>query len=298
MYSCLQSQRNVLVTGVGGPAGKACVHFLKEKGFYVLGIDMKEIKTEADIFRKVPPALESSYIPCLLSLIKEFNISLLIPTVTEELVFVAQVKDQIEKFGCCVFISSPKITKIANDKFLTAKFLEKRGLPVPKTVLQKDLKSLNSLTEIFEFPILSKPRFGRGGRGVKLYYSEKDLYDEKRKGLVFQEFIPGEEYNPNLFVFPKSNVIVNIILKKTALKNGIVGNALSVKRENNLEILKISKKIGEILKLEGPIDIDIRLKTDGTPIILEVNARVGANVLEASEVLETLIKTWFEISKQ
>ena len=128
-------QRNILITGVGGPAGKACVHFFKKKGFYVVGIDMREVETHADNFRKVPPALDPAYISCLLSLIKEFNISLLIPTVTEELVFVARVKEEFEKSGCWVFISSPEIVEIANDKFLTVKFLEEKGIPVPKTVL-------------------------------------------------------------------------------------------------------------------------------------------------------------------
>ncbi|MCP2521155.1 hypothetical protein NLD30_12020, partial [SCandidatus Aminicenantes bacterium Aminicenantia_JdfR_composite] len=99
----LKKQRKILITGVGGPAGKACVRFFKEKGFYVVGIDMREVETEADNFKKVPPALDPAYISCLLSLIKEFNISLLIPTVTEELVFVARIKEEFEKLGCCIF---------------------------------------------------------------------------------------------------------------------------------------------------------------------------------------------------
>jgi glutathionylspermidine synthase len=35
--------------------------------------------------------------------------------------------------------------------------------------------------------------------------------------------------------------------------------------------------------------MDIRLDETGTPKVLEVNARVGANVLKAEGVLETLL---------
>jgi hypothetical protein len=38
--------------------------------------------------------------------------------------------------------------------------------------------------------------------------------------------------------------------------------------------------------------MDIRLSADGNPAVLEVNARLGANVLSASEVLDALNEAW------
>ena len=38
--------------------------------------------------------------------------------------------------------------------------------------------------------------------------------------------------------------------------------------------------------------MDIRLGSDGSPAVLEVNARIGANVLSAREVLDALDDAW------
>jgi len=141
----------VLVTGVGGPAGRAVVHFLKGNGFFILGTDMRDVETEATVFCKVLPALHPSYISELLNLIDKYNISLLIPTVTEELVYVSMAKNRIRRLGCFLFIPSYKYTKIANDKFLTAIFLKKKGIDTPKTVLRESLNSLDELEGILSW---------------------------------------------------------------------------------------------------------------------------------------------------
>jgi len=290
----MNNEIKILVTGVGGPAGRATTKFLKEKGFFVVGVDMRDVETEASIFHKVPPAIDPSYLASLYSLINKFSINLLIPTVTEELVIISSIKNKLKKIKCIVFVPSKKYTSIANDKFLTAQFLRKKGIPTPKTILGNGLYSIKELEDNFNFPMLSKPRFGRGAKGVKVYYSIKDLMEENRNGLVYQEFIPGEEFNGNLFCYPAGNPLVNVILKKIALEYGIVGNAIAVKREINEQIKNITDRTCRALKLEGPIDIDVRLNNDKLPIILEVNARVGANVLHASEVLEKLLEIFLE----
>ena len=215
----LSLELRVLVTGVGGPAGKATVHFFKQKRSYVLGTDIRQVETEATDFFKILPAVDPSYIFNLLSLIEEFGISLLVPTVTEELVVVSQAKEMIKELGCQVFIPSPEYTKIANDKFLTAQFLKAHGIPTPRTVLQEEINSWDDLIEDFGLPVPSKPRFGRGGRGVTVYHSLDELHREKREGLVFQEYLPGEEYNANTFSFEGGKIVKNCILKKTPLEH-------------------------------------------------------------------------------
>lgn len=132
-----------------------------------------------------------------------------------------------------------------------------------------------------------KPVFGRGGRGVIVYNSPEEAKNETRINIVYQEFIPGEEYDVNLFVFPKGKVRKVVILRKTLLKNGIVGNALKVERiENATDIKHLAIYAAEKLNLEGPIDMDIRRNKKNIPVLLEINARVGANILDAKEVLE------------
>jgi carbamoyl-phosphate synthase large subunit len=45
----------------------------------------------------------------------------------------------------------------------------------------------------------------------------------------------------------------------------------------------------EALGFVGPLDIDIRRRADGTPVVLEINARFGANIAQAPRVLDAVL---------
>jgi carbamoyl-phosphate synthase large subunit len=46
------------------------------------------------------------------------------------------------------------------------------------------------------------------------------------------------------------------------------------------------------MRLTGPVDVDIRRLADGTPVVLEVNARFGANSTYAPELLDMALANW------
>ena len=83
-----------------------------------------------------------------------------------------------------------------------------------------------------------------------------------------------------------------MVLRKTALRDGRVGNAAGVERTHAPDVATLAAATSRALRLEGPIDIDVRRSRDGRPLVLEVNARVGANVRSADEVLEALLTRW------
>jgi carbamoyl-phosphate synthase large subunit len=45
----------------------------------------------------------------------------------------------------------------------------------------------------------------------------------------------------------------------------------------------------QAIGLRGPADVDVRRRADGTPVVLEINARFGANLTHAPEVLDALL---------
>lgn len=281
---------NVLITGIGGPAGRSAVAYFREKGFYVIGTDIKDVETCVESFYMIPPAGDPSFTSTLLDIVRKEGPSLLIPTVTEELPAVARLKRIIEGFGCTVFISTPLAIDIANDKLKTVMIMAGHGVPVPVSfdeVTPRDLMIKN-----LGLPLLSKPRYGRGGRGVVVYEKPEELFADGRTGLIFQEFIPGEEFDVNLFIGRDGEVLSVVVLKKILLKEGIVGNAIAVERVENKEVAQLGIMVAEILKLKGPVDMDIRLREDGTPVLLEINARLGGNVLSAGEILDSLLAAW------
>ncbi len=142
--------------------------------------------------------------------------------------------------------------------------------------------------------MLSKPRCGRGGRGVRLLASAREIADAPADDVVWQEFAPGEEYDVNLFLERTGEVAAAAVLRKTALRDGLTGNAAGVERVEHAAVRDEAVRAARALELAGPLDVDVRLRRDGAPVILEVNARLGANALTAPEVLEALDAAWKE----
>ncbi|MFQ5736033.1 MAG: ATP-grasp domain-containing protein [Thermodesulfobacteriota bacterium] len=284
-------RERVLITGVGGPAGRSASVYFRGRGYPVIGTDMRKVEdVEVEVFRTVPPARDPSYPAALLGLIGELTPGLFIPTVTEELGVVAGLKGEIEGAGCRVFISAPGAVEVANDKFRTAVFMEERGVAVPRT-FEGALPAERVLAEL-GLPLLAKPVFSRGGRGVVVYRTPEEVRAEQRQDVMFQEFVPGPEFDVNLFISGAGRVLAAVALEKTALKEGITGNAVGVRRVHREDAVELAQRACRSLGLTGPQDVDIRLREDGTPVLLEINARLGGNVLHAQEILDSLLSSW------
>ena len=277
----------VLITGVGGPAGRSAVTYFIEKGFTVIGTDIRHVEAPVDFFYKVPAASERSFPTSLIEIIKKEKPFLLIPTVTEELHTISRLRKVIESYGCIVPVASPDAIDIANDKLKTVLIMAGNGISVP--VSFDDTTPKEIIIKTLNFPIISKPRVGRGGRCVTLYWNPEELLKERRTGLIFQEFIPGEAFGINMFINRNGDVWSYVVLKKTALKDGLIGNALEVERVKRDDLEEFGIRAAQILKLTGPVDMDVRLKDDGTPVLLEIKSRLGVNVLSAVEVLDSLL---------
>ena len=281
----------ILVTGVGGPAGNAVTAFLRNRGIKVIGADIRDVDNHVDEFHVVPRGDDPQFVDALLELLKKTHPSLMIPTVSEELPAVSRIRNQIRALGVRMFISDPDVVDLANDKLMTATRLSTQGIPVPRTFsLSPDIDP-GMVGRELGYPFIVKPRVGRGGRGVTLYQKESEAHEERRVNVVCQQFMPGEECDLNMFVHPAGRVKALVVLQKTLMKQGIVGNAVSVQRVVRRDMAEIGLRVARGLALEGPVDMDVRRDRNGVPSVLGINARVGANVQAASEVLESLLMT-------
>jgi len=294
--SSATSNRNpILVTGIGGPAGKCATSYLIQKGCTVIGTDMRAVSSDVAHFFEVPAADDAAFIPAILKIVDDFDVSLLIPTVSEELPVFARDKAVFASRDCHVMIAPYLAVNIANDKLKTARLLDQFGIAVPRTLASNTPHT--TVIETLGLPVIAKPRVSRGGRGVVLYTSPEALAREQRSDIVYQEFMSGEEYDVNLFVNHKGKLQSCVVLHKTSLREGIVGNALAVERVQREDIVELCSRAVKALGFTGPADIDIREDASGTPRLLEINARLGANALSASEVLDDLISDWESFTK-
>ena len=109
--------------------------------------------------------------------------------------------------------------------------------------------------------------------------------------FILQEFMSGADYAPNLFIGRDGQAIA-VVIEKTKLKEGIVGNAAEVRRVTAPDVAELAIAAAKVMGFVGPLDIDIRRRADGKPAVLEINARFGANIANAPEILEAALADW------
>lgn len=270
----------VLLTGAGGPAGRALYPQLIAKGVRVTRVDM----VPGIGVGQVPAARDPLFLKAISQIIASEGIDAIIPTVQEELPVFARAILPIP-----VLISSPDAVDTADDKWLTYHVLNRAGVATP---ISSTPESIN--TEILETMgerVISKPRMGRGGRGVTVHENPHSWeLAELPEGTIIQEFAGGVEYAPNVFISPNRTECV--VLQKTELAHGIHGNAVSTEVVDDQEIADLAIKAAKTLGIFGPADVDIRRKDNGEPVVLEINARFGANSMKAPIILEAALESY------
>lgn len=271
----------ILVTGLGGPAGTALARQIVDGGHTLIGTDIAPtpVSELAEEFHLGPRADDPALLPFLRWLATTQRADLLLPTVQDELPAVATAASLL---GVPVVISEAGPVGLAHDKLLTAWHLAAGGVAVPRTAAHGEQGWDRP-------PYVVKPRVSRGGRGVILV-EETDDAPGLDASLVIQEFAPGTEYSPQVYRSARTGESLVVVLEKTELKQGRVGNAVSVRRREDADdIARLAVAAVECLGLVGPVDMDVRRLEDGRPVVLEVNARFGANSAHAPELFHAVV---------
>ncbi len=278
--------RKVLVTGAGGPSGVAAIAALKARRFAVTAVDMRDVPNAADEFIQVPAARDPAYLPVLREIIARAGIRWLLPTVSEELVLIAEAAPGLRADGIATYIGGAQPVRVCNDKWDTACALQREAIAVPESAVGgADAAAVLALG----FPLVSRPRVGRGGRDVVVH--EHPGVATLASDPVWQRFMPGTEYDVLLVVHPDAphGIVASRVFEKTVLKEGRVGNALELVPVEAADVLQLASDAARALRLCGPMDMDIRRDASGRPRLLEINARIGAHTLRAPAVFDALV---------
>ncbi|WP_425309998.1 ATP-grasp domain-containing protein [Ammonicoccus fulvus] len=281
----------ILITGAGGPAGLALARQLTDHE--VIGVDMADLHRTpaAELFHEThrcPAADDPALVLVLTALVRRRRVDLVIPTVQDELPIMAASASLL---GAPVVTSPTQGVMLAHDKLFTMAALGRAGVPIPRTLPADDLPARRSV----RYPLVLKPRVSRGGRGVVVVENRRDLVALHARGLgpgsILQEFAPGTEYAVQVYRQPAA-AWECVVLEKARLKQGTVGNAAAVHRcppGAELDVASVALSAVEALDLRGPVDLDVRRLATGQPVVLEVNARFGAQSERAPELLERVL---------
>lgn len=266
--------KNILITGAGGAAVPTLIKRLKSSGYNVTAVDMDKKAVGlmfADNSYVIPGGLDEKFLPAIEKICKEEKIDAIIPLVDEELVKICT----LEENGIKTILPQKSFTELCLDKYLLMKKLKLKGILAPKTFLA------SKLNESPNYPIIIKPRAGRGSRGIGIIKNKYDLENYfknnkyKLEDLIAQKYIKGAEFTVSVVAY-RDGEVQAVIPKEVILKQGITKLAVTRK---NAEIDEVCRLVQEKLKANGPFNVQLMINDeDKKPYIFEINPRFSTSI--------------------
>lgn len=269
---------NILILGMGGEVSKGILKAIRHSAIpcHIVGACISPDSEGLYLCEEAyisPYAKEPSFLPWLASLCKEKRIDMVFTGVEENIFSIAKGKEYLKKHTSAVFrVSDTERLRIGGDKLETCRWLERHGFPTPHYANADNKEEICELIRKVGFPLIAKPRDGKGSAGVFLIREEVDT--NRLQGLsnyVLEEYVgtPEEEYTVGCYRGLRGEVPEPIIMKRT-LKNGASWRVEVIKNE---KILGLAKNICEAFQPDGPLNIQLRLNSHEIPVPFELNVR-------------------------
>lgn len=266
---------NILFTGVGRriellQAFRSAAMVLN-KDIRIFGADMAGTAPAlafCDYTRRVAAMRDSNYIDDLLSICKDDNITLLIPTIDTDLLVLSENKRIFENIGTRVMISAPNNIRLCRDKNYTSQFFINCGLHAPLPV--NEWKQYSD-----GYPAFIKPK--DGSSSINAYkvnnVKELELYASQIEDYIVQPFVEGIEYTIDIFCDWSGNPLSIVPRERVQVR---AGEVLKTKITMDNTMIEESKILCEHFKPCGPLTVQlIREKNTGIDFFIEINPRFG-----------------------
>ena len=292
----------ILVTGIASAAGRAVAAQLAARGIPCLGSDARADTRQAGdgpaaAAVRLLPATDPDMVLDLRRLVDREAINVIIPTLTVELPVLAAARAGFAQ-DVRIIVGDPAAVALANDHLFTAWALQAAGIPVPRFAVPGDLAAAPASLAGLNGPVVVKPRIFKGSRAVHLLAGTASVsWKNMPAGQLVQEFIPGADYVALVFGTPARNAMapVAVVLEKTKTPYGRAGSdevSRRVPAGEAGDVRKLGLAAVRTLGLTGPVQVQIRRRADGTPVVLGVCATLGENSTWAPELLDAVLATF------
>ncbi|GAB3212452.1 ATP-grasp domain-containing protein [Marinactinospora thermotolerans] len=264
-------QPTIVVTTAGSAPTSGTILHLRRQGYRVVATDIDPSAPGlylSDRGYLVPPGDTDDYLPEIRGICLKENAAALIPLVDEELITVTELEDE----GVAVLAPRRDFISTCLDKLVLMERLEAAGIPIPAT------RTATEWTDDLEFPVVVKPRSGRGSRGVAVCGSAAEVRRLINDGpysagdLIIQERITGPEYTVSVVVWRDGRVQA-VVSKEVILKRGVTKFAVTRRDER---VSEVCREVQRVLRADGPFNVQLALDSSGLPRIFEINPRFSS----------------------
>jgi carbamoyl-phosphate synthase large subunit len=267
-----------IVTSAGSAPAVAVIQALlgqEEISVRVVAADMDPLSVGFHLASEralIPGAADPQYISHLLELCVRSGATILFPIIDEELQVVADAALEFASRGIHVVTNPPEVVRIAKDKWLTYQWCREHGVLTPESWLAARGDFCR------EFPVVVKPRSGRGSAGVEVVRTERELEYQLALGQerIVQEWIEGPEFTVDILTDPNGRVLSAVPRERLMTKAGMSVKGRTVRRAR---LLELSVQIAERIPLTPRGNIQFKQsRRDGEYYLIEVNPKFGAGL--------------------
>lgn len=271
-------EKNILVTGAGALLGQGILRLLQiadfPKKIYTADPDPRSTGHWLGQFAlTIPKVSDDNYIAVVKKIVQDYKIDAILVGTDVELPILAKCKREFsEKYHCKIIVSDEEVVNIANDKYLTAAFLEKNNFPFPFSVMADRKEKLAEIEKKLGFPLFAKPFDGARSLGIKKIENHEELmeiYDPK-SNLVVQQYLDEAEGEFTCGCVVLGGKCVAIVTLKRDLRDGNTYRAYRDSETSKYDEYIIP--IAEKLNPDGPVNFQFRI-SNGKPVIFEINGR-------------------------
>ena len=268
----------ILRTAAGSPVAPSMIRALQSlDGVRIVVVDVDPLSCGfgvADQSYTVPRADAPDYLEHLLAICANEDVDLLFPDLDEELPLLARQRAKFEERGTQVLVSSAETIDTCRDKLATYTFFRENNIPTPWTTVPADLPEKGELS----YPLLIKPRSGRGSQGVFKITTpaELDFFSSYVEGPIVQEYLPGVEYTIDTLSDLQGRFCYCSVRQRVATDSGI---SMKGKTILDTSISEMSGQIVEALGLIGPACVQCIEDETGAVKFTEVNPRIAGSAV-------------------
>ncbi|WP_299164491.1 ATP-grasp domain-containing protein [uncultured Eudoraea sp.] len=223
----------------------------------------------ADASFKLPMINDDNYLECLLQVCLKNKISLIIPTIDNELSLLALNRIKFEEYNIQIVVSSIEFINKCRDKRNTQTFFLSKNIRVAKEYTKDN----------YEFPLFIKPYNGSNSVDTYIIRSKQELnftHFENEK-LMFLEYLDHEtfdEFTCDLY-YGRDNLLKCVVPRKRVfVRAGEVNKAVTV---SDKLVPYLIERLKKIEGARGCLTVQIfKCMTNNEKIYgIEINPRFG-----------------------
>lgn len=207
---------------------------------------------------------------------------------------------ELQENGVNILGTSIDSIDIAEDRDLFRHMMEKLEIPMPESGMAVNFDEAKELAEKIGYPIMIRPSFVLGGRGMEVIYDEKTLkeYVEKAVGVTPDRPLLIDRFLKNALeceadaLADKNHVYIPAVMEHVELAGIHSGDSacvippVSITKENLATIKEYTKKIAESLHVCGLMNMQYAIE-DNKVYVIEANPRASRTVPLVSKVCDT-----------